>query len=360
MITTILIGSSAILLALTLLPFSTQRWWWIRGLDFPRLQIAAVAMAVGIGSIWSGLPGREHALVGSLLLATLVVQLAHIIPYTFLYKKQVKRSTQSNPRNSFSMMVANVFMPNRNASGLLDVVRRQNPDLLLLMEPNDWWHEQLRVLWPDFPYRVCRPQSNTYGMELFSRLELLSPKVEERVEPGIPSISTRLKLRSGTEVELRCVHPKPPAPQEAASSLPRDAELLLVGREVADFKMPVVVAGDLNDVAWSHSTRLFQRVSHLLDPRRGRWLFNSYNAKIPFVRWPLDHFFHSHHFTLDEIKRLPAMGSDHFPMFIKLNYEPKAVSEQPTPKPDSADMKETRDVISEAKFSVKTDPEYQA
>jgi len=42
---------------------------------------------------------------------------------------------------------------------------------------------------------------------------------------------------------------------------------------------------------------------------------------VPLFRYPLDHFFYSKHFGLIDIRKLPAFGSDHFPMFLSLNYE---------------------------------------
>src|ERR1044072_6491852 len=106
--------------------------------------------------------------------------------------------------------------------------------------------------------------------------------------------------------------------------------------------------GDLNDVAWSRTNDLFQRISGLLDPRIGRGVFNSVHAGYFFLRFPLDHFFHATHFRLIEFSRLAYFGSDHFPMFIRLSYEPEAERQQKAPQADASDKAEADEKIEEA------------
>jgi endonuclease/exonuclease/phosphatase (EEP) superfamily protein YafD len=94
------------------------------------------------------------------------------------------------------------------------------------------------------------------------------------------------------------VHPTPPVPNENPRSTERDKELLLVADLAKASDLPVIVIGDLNDVAWSYTTELFLKMSGLIDPRRGRGFYNSFHAHYPFLRFPLDHAFISTDFKL--------------------------------------------------------------
>jgi len=162
------------------------------------------------------------------------------------------------------------------------------------------------------------------------------------IEDSVPSMHALLKLRSGDQVRLHFVHPAPPSPTENPESAERDAELVIVGRSAADSDEPVIVTGDLNDVAWSPTTRLFRKVSGLLDPRVGRGFYSTFHADWRLMRWPLDHLFHSKHFTLASLARLPSIGSDHFPLLTSLVFTPEEGSDQQPLKPEEGDQELAR------------------
>lgn len=254
------------------------------------------------------------------LTAASILQLKHILPFTVLMKRQVFDLPAAADDDGISILVANVLTTNRRCQDLIDQITAADPDILLTVETDLWWQQQLQPLEDSYPYRCQCPQDNLYGMHLYSKLELIEPELRFLVEDDVPSIKTQVKLRSGARIRFYGLHPAPPSPTENASATERDGELLMVGKEASKLREPVIVTGDLNDVAWSDTTRLFRRISGLMDPRVGRGLYNSFHAKYWFLRWPLDHLFHSREFRLVNLRRLAYFGSDHFPIYIKLAY----------------------------------------
>ncbi|WP_443612054.1 endonuclease/exonuclease/phosphatase family protein [Acinetobacter pseudolwoffii] len=295
--------------------------WWIRGADFPRLQILVLGFIAFILFLlvdhpWNWL--NQLLFIG--LMAALAYQLKMVLPYTFIWKKQVKqvKQDQLDPQRQISLVVSNVLTTNTKYHLLIEQIQIHQPDLVLTLETDQNWQNALSVIEADYPYRVPVPLDNLYGMHLYSKLELSETEVKFILSDEIPSIHTTVILRSGQPVQLYCLHPKPPSPTEAKDSTLRDAELLIVGDQIKDLDESCIVMGDLNDVAWSRTTRLFQRISGLLDPRVGRHYVNTFHADYPFFRWSLDHVFHSTDFALVHMERLPHVGSDHFPVFLVL------------------------------------------
>jgi len=280
-----------------------------------------------------------------LLALCVLYQGYRMFPYTILAPRQVLTSNGDGPAASFSLLISNVLRDNRNVGKYLAIVRAADPDIVRAVETDQWWTEQLGALSETYPYAITCPLDNCYGMLLYSRLKLIGPELKFLVEDDVPSIHTGVELRSGDRLRLHCLHPRPPHPPTDQDTTERDAELLIVGRAVKEANEPALVVGDLNDVAWSYPTTLFQKISGLLDPRVGRGMYNTFDANNPLLRWPLDYVFHSHHFKLLKLRRLAAFGSDHFPVYVALSYEPAAATQQPAPVADRGEREEAEEKI---------------
>jgi len=312
----------------TVIPLSRSTRWWVRSLDFPRLQLLFLSLvALCMTSVFA--ESAYGAAAIALSAGCILYQSYWIYPYSPLAMKEVASAGSKIGSASISILTANVLMTNRNTQKFLELVSTNDPDLVLMLESDSWWEDQVRSLESSYPYRVSCPLSNLYGMHLYSKFPLGKSEVKYLVEDDIPSMHAELQLSDTIKVRAHFLHPQPPVPEYNSSSGERDAELIVVAKSLQGFKGPAIVAGDLNDVAWSETTRLFRSISGLLDPRVGRGMFNTFNAKYWFMRWPLDHLFHSHHFRVRDIRRLEDFGSDHFAFYTELIFADS------TPSPDA-------------------------
>lgn len=347
---TVLVILALLLVIVTVLPLLRFDQWWIRVFDFPRVQITVagiVLLAVHL-YFWDTHRVYESVVLGLLVLAV-GYQVVKIFPYTVLMPKQVLTSESRSDEANLKLLIANVMMDNRESAAFLDIVRQYDPDVILTVETDDWWADALRPLEAQYPHTLKNPLDNTYGMLVHSRLALIDPQVRFILKDSIPSMHMQVVLPSGDRVFVHFIHPDPPNPKYATETTERDAELLIVGREMEKRDTPTIIAGDFNDVAWSYTTSLFQKASGMLDPRIGRGMYNTFNAKNPLLRWPLDHVFHSDHFKLVSMETGPAWGSDHFPIFIELSLEPGAEAEQEEPETSRAENAQVDEKIKDGK-----------
>lgn len=336
-----------LLVTATMLPMSRHSHWLVRGMDFPRLQLAVFALLLLLLQFF--ILDLTRPFTQGLLVATaacLVWQVWWIIPYTIIWPNEVRWSSKAVPaERHLSIVTANVLSPNRQADKLLALVRKHQPDVLVTLESDAWWQDQLDTLEDTMPYTIKCPLDNLYGMHVYSRLPLIEATTEYLVEDDVPSMHALLELASGERARLHFLHPAPPSPTENPESAERDAELVMVARSLASEDGPALVTGDLNDVAWSPTTRLFRKLSGLLDPRVGRGMFNTFHAGYPFFRWPLDHLFHSEHFTVKSIMRLPSIGSDHFALLTRLALEPRRGEDQEGIEADIDDQEWAEEIV---------------
>ncbi len=337
---------SFLILCTLVFPLIRSTFWFIRAFDFPRFQIVLLVLLYLLTTPFY-IENKIYISIAVVLsLLSLVLDIYRVGPYISLWKIESKISGKTQ-KPQIKILSANVFVNNTNYESLLKAVEKSDPDIVLLLEPDKEWENGVKKLEQTFEHVKLVPKDNTYGMLLYSKFELIDTEVKYLIDEKVPSIFTKVKLDNGQKVELICVHPRPPRPSES-SSLQRDAELITVANYVKEKEgTPILILGDLNDVAWSHTTRLFKRVSGTLDPRIGRGFYNTFPVKWPFLRVPLDHIFHTPVLSMREIKVLKSIGSDHFPITVSFDLNNKD-SGKANPE-DESDREESKEVLNKGK-----------
>lgn len=300
------------------IPSIKNTFWTFRVFDYPRFQKFVILVMLAL--LWTFAVGEPSIYDKVLLISEIAVALYLfyiIIPYTKFGKTMIDQTEPNPDEKVLDILVCNVYQHNRNYQKLADLVKEKDPSVLFFLETDEEWKKALKPVTMAYQYKIEVPLANTYGLLFYSHFPVKNYEINYLIDDDIPSIVADLEYNNQI-VRLFGIHPTPPVPQENTESTERDAEILLVGEKAEAYGKPAIVFGDLNDVAWSKTTELFLKSSGMLDPRRGRGMFNTFHAKYWFLRWPLDHFFVSPHFRLVDMKVLKSVDSDHFPIWISL------------------------------------------
>ena len=214
MIITFLIATT-FLAFLTLLPLWRHEAWWVRSLDFPRLQPFVISFLLII--LEMVLFDLSHPFFGGLITVALLCLILHfgwIFPYTRLYPVEVKSVDSDDRQRMIRIITANVLTPNRNAKVLIDLVHENAPDIIVTLESDTWWQAKLDSLEHDYPHTIKCPLDNLYGMHVYSKLPLIDGQIDYLVEPDIPSMHSLVILPGGQRIRVHFLHPAPPSPTE--------------------------------------------------------------------------------------------------------------------------------------------------
>ena len=338
---------AAAIVVVTILSAVPTNEGWARIWDFPRMQILAIGLVLLAVLIllrawrwgWSGAGGVLA------LLTAVLYSVWRLYPYQTVFPVDIADAAQCPANARLSVLVANVLQKNEERAAMARLLAGQDADVVVLLEINEEWLSALQPLTARYPHQVLEPRDNTYGMAVLSRRPLSDTRTLSTFGKETPLITGVLRMADGKDVRLWAIHPRPPRFDTDTDE--RDAELVKTALEVREQTGPAIIAGDLNDVAWSRTTTLVKDVSGTLDPRIGRSPLPTFNAHWPwFLRWPLDDVFATPDFTLLGLETLTNAGSDHRPYRADLCLErPRAL--RPPVSQDA--LERSREIVEEGR-----------
>ena len=237
----------------------------------------------------------------------------------------VPRAPRADRSRDVRLLLSNVNAENTRYAGLLDLVRAERPDVVVVQEVSWAWARELETLASAYPYRKMTSHLGGRGMAVLSALpfEDVSIAYLGRHTPSVvfPTIVAGISVR-GQRVTLVTTHPASPVIPRWFRS--RNAQLDGIHRFVQGVKGPRIVMGDLNMTPWSpYYTRLVQETG-LVDARRGFGLLPTWPTPLVIgsVGIPIDHCLISPELQVVGIRTGPSVHSDHLPLIVDLALRP--------------------------------------
>lgn len=291
-------------------------WHWFADLFAHfRWQYLIVSLLAVLWSFWRG-----HRKVAGLSVMTLMLNAWLIGSLT------VRTSTfgqnAASPEN-VRVVSLNVLTSNKRHGEVLEYLHSCDADLIFLMEVDDVWSSAMEPLIATHPHHLVHPQSDNFGIELFSRLPLQELRVVHEFQMGpdigpytTPSVAARLQI--GTrELLFYGIHPVPPAGSTAWQS--RNDQLRAIAYQVAASKTPALVMGDFNSTPWCEGMRVIREAGCLdfhssSPPWQPTWRVTSAFAI------PIDHTLCTSSLIITRRQIGPDVGSDHRPQWVEVHW----------------------------------------
>ncbi len=213
---------------------------------------------------------------------------------------------------------SNVLRSNHDAARLIDWVRREKVDVLVVAEALDAWPGRLAVLGDELPTRVAL---SSCDVAIYARHPIV----------GEPSyIFANVGNAIAVEIEgLTLIGLHTASPMAEIHCVACDELLDKVGTHVEGLTGPVVVVGDFNATPWSAvMRRLIARTGLAYGPgaRIGTYPAEVGGRNIPtWLAIPIDIVLTRGGAAVAERRHGSRIGSDHWPVIAEIVYEQRGL-----------------------------------
>lgn len=294
-----------LLAAATAFAYLAALWWGFELFVHFRVQYAVSGLLLA-GALWVLRKRPMSALA-------LALAFANAIPVgSLLFAHQ--EAAPNSAGTALRVVSINVFSFNHDYARVLDYVRQEQPDVLVVLEVTPDWARALEQL-SEFNYSWVKATGHRAGIAVLSRVQ---PRATREVDlGGTGELSLLLTLeQSGASIELLGTHLY--VPLGPRYSTVRNRQLDGIARLARERAAPLAVVGDLNVTAFSpHFARLL-RAGGLRNCANGAALAPTWPARVPpfFIR--IDHCLASAGLSATDSRVGPYVGSDHYPIAMDL------------------------------------------
>lgn len=267
-----------------------RRRWALFGVSLP---VAAVI----VGPVWwSALPGAANPVAG----------------------------------RTVRVMSANVLMINTETDAMLEEIRREDPDVVLIQEYSGHWHEAFqRELLPEYPHFAGIHQQDSFGAAIYSRIPFAEPATTQMTLAGMkmPQIRAVFEI-DGRRVAFYNFHIVPPRNLGYSGWHRRQfADLLNI---IDNDPRPKLIAGDFNFTGSSPMARDLRAAGYIdTHDLAGvgtdtTWPVKGIFRYLPVPGLRIDHVYLSPQLTATSHHTGIGQGSDHRPIITTVGFRASA------------------------------------
>ena len=315
-IAVLVIGLTLVLVGAWLVPqdFGNDNRWYLR-LAWSAFMVRVLHFHIGLMLLVVALLAAAMRAYRLALIAVPAIVLTVVVPLTW----GTWHSAPASKGPPLRVMSINLLVGSAGDEQVLDDIDDARPDVLVLQEYDDLWHDSLHeALSDDYPHFKVALRGDSFGLGVYSRTPLTEPDDGYQLTLGdgtLPQFRVRMQ-HAGSELTIYAVHLLPPIGLDYTAETRRQFADLVDNIEQEGG--PVIVAGDLNATeATPHHAALadagMSDAWSLAGSGRGStWPATRYLRLLPGLR--LDHVYVSRDLTVTRVRTGNDSESDHRPV----------------------------------------------
>lgn len=254
------------------------------------------------------------------MLATCIPLVWSFVIVAWVY---VPLSSPPAGEETIRLMSFNVLAKNPNHKDVLDLIKKHDPDVLLVVEYSNNWVAPLSVLEDTYPHRIAVPRWHGFGIAFFSKFPISDSSTVQLADNQTDGPALSIKLKVGQR-DLRLVGVHAVSPMNVERLRIRNVQFEDISLYLSQCEEPTILLGDFNCTTWSPYLQKLMRDAELSDSRRGFGYLPTWNANDWPFQIPIDHFLVSDQIRVhDRSVGSDSAGSDHFPIFCEVSIAPK-------------------------------------
>ncbi|MGC1308301.1 MAG: endonuclease/exonuclease/phosphatase family protein [Phormidesmis sp.] len=248
-------------------------------------------------------------------LALLSVQ---IIPWYF-------PPSQSETAANYRVMSTNLNVANSNATEVIKLTKKEQPDLALFIEVNDSMAKQLDTLKAVLPYSSNQLTPYQPGIVLYSKDPLTDLEIRKFDTNNAVNLTAHIQTKN-RQLSIVAIHPLPPIRREFFDD--RNKVFRAVSDYIQQQTDPVLLIGDFNTTMWSPFYQMLAYETGLKNTRKGLGTFPTWPANMSYhltpklniftklFQIPIDQCLVSSSLDVVRMHTGSDVGSDHLPIVV--------------------------------------------